>query len=920
MILGFDNIAESAETTAAIASSESAPTRTADQVLEPHLGEFWEASGCAAEHLIVTAARLPLGRYVPHQVSPVAGALALHPSQRWLAVYTAAAIYVYEIDRSTAELKGLVWTRALSAGIAGLYRPIDFHPSGLFIAFVHGSAETGASNAGFSVHRFEPATGAIGGRLSNPAQISTSINGRAVRFGGDGGDKIAVAVNTTFQLHPFNAATAVISNRVTLTSFGGVGTINDVAVTPTVASKYLAIASGGSSPYIALQHFPTNAAAANPSPTPGASVTCFEVLADNRGILLAVNGTPKWLRLQRIASAQTAWSAALALPWAGGIPAALPSAIALDPSRRLLAAAGSGLAAQPFGFETIGSVQGLAFGDGRWVAVGDDGREAGSQVPVIAVSRDGVNWQRRFIGTGAITLRTIAHNGLAAGAGGLWVAAGDSATQLWTSPDAIVWTERTVAFSGTVLAVLHGGGTWVALNNASPPSWWHSTDAVNWTSGGSTGSTGALKSAVYGGGFFAFTTASGRVSRSADGLAWSHANPTANSITAIAYNGAGRFGIVTAAGELYRSDDLVNWTSVETGLGTLCLIAGLGDHWLVGRNNASVLELRYQAANLAGTTTAIAASGHAATPPAAAFARASPVTGEVNWALFGDATAAAIGVLITATSRTPTLAADLRPRLPWGRMEKALLSPGNASSVVIGSDGWAWADAAGAPAIAAYAIETAPELPQTITDLALIQTNLSEGATVRVQTAEDPAFAAVVGDSGELLAFDPALGDDELERVRRPVLLLGLDLAPALYLKIAIKDPANADGRVRVARLYAGQGWRPVRNYQVGLRWPTLDYADALQPYGGRQHLRTRALARVVELQSGLLESADAAILRELLAKGRRAEILTIWGEESDRADAVRRGFWALPAEVLAPVRAAPLLDQFTCRLVEIVV
>lgn len=120
----------------------------------------------------------------------------------------------------------------------------------------------------------------------------------------------------------------------------------------------------------------------------------------------------------------------------------------------------------------------VAWGNGRWVAVAENG--------YIATSSDGVLWDRSTSGlvTGypASSIYSVAHDGA-----GLWVAGAASAHVL-TSPDGWTWTPARIEgwdSQSAVLGVHHADGRWVAVGAGSfcsdPAVVLLSGDGIDWT-------------------------------------------------------------------------------------------------------------------------------------------------------------------------------------------------------------------------------------------------------------------------------------------------------------------------------------------------------------------------------------------------------------------------------------------------------
>ena len=96
----------------------------------------------------------------------------------------------------------------------------------------------------------------------------------------------------------------------------------------------------------------------------------------------------------------------------------------------------------------------VAYGDGQWVAVGEQG--------TILTSMDGTAWTVRSSGFPARWLVGVGYG--TPGGSGLWVVVGESGLIL-TSPDAVTWTARRTA-GPRINAVSYGNGTFVAADDA----------------------------------------------------------------------------------------------------------------------------------------------------------------------------------------------------------------------------------------------------------------------------------------------------------------------------------------------------------------------------------------------------------------------------------------------------------------------
>jgi hypothetical protein len=162
---------------------------------------------------------------------------------------------------------------------------------------------------------------------------------------------------------------------------------------------------------------------------------------------------------------------------------------------------------------TSGNWSSVAFGGGRFVAITSAG--------AVAISLDGEIWD--------IT-STIGHNCTEIAYGrGLFVAIGQTGTDLSTSPDGVTWTARTLPASVTWTSVVWGNNKFVAVASNSNDGA-YSLDGATWTTmtmGSPDGSTaGGYRKVRYGQGLFMATSADpgtedyGFVATSEDGLDW----------------------------------------------------------------------------------------------------------------------------------------------------------------------------------------------------------------------------------------------------------------------------------------------------------------------------------------------------------------------------------------------------------------
>lgn len=193
---------------------------------------------------------------------------------------------------------------------------------------------------------------------------------------------------------------------------------------------------------------------------------------------------------------------------------------------------------QPSSF-TSGSIRGVNYGNGLWVAVGDVGK--------IATSTDGEIWTQETSPFGLDPNEAVAYGN------DLWVAVGgnDSPTSpVATSPDGKTWTLRSVdSPNPDRMGVVHGAG------------------------------------------LFVIVASSGVIDYSSDGISWTAVSPKplgSSLINDVAYNGTDLFVCVAVSGGLATSADGISWTSRTSSFGSTVILGvafGNGVWVAVGLSN-----------------------------------------------------------------------------------------------------------------------------------------------------------------------------------------------------------------------------------------------------------------------------------------------------------------------------------------------
>ena len=238
------------------------------------------------------------------------------------------------------------------------------------------------------------------------------------------------------------------------------------------------------------------------------------------------------------------------------------------------------------------NLEGVAFGNGRWVIVGDDG--------LILSSTDGSQWTQEANPAPASLDDVVFGNGT-------FVALGSNLNNLLTSPDGQHWTKQSpgisgafeVIFDGTrFLSVLAGGFVKVSTNGVNwsnlptlpakydiggvafgngiyveagykrtgtPPDLYSSVDLKEWTVRDSH-ATENLMNVGFGLGLFVAVGQKGSITTSPDGINWTaRTSKHTGFIWDVATDGQ---HLVAAAqwGRMLTSTDGANWKVHETGL------------------------------------------------------------------------------------------------------------------------------------------------------------------------------------------------------------------------------------------------------------------------------------------------------------------------------------------------------------------
>ena len=237
-------------------------------------------------------------------------------------------------------------------------------------------------------------------------------------------------------------------------------------------------------------------------------------------------------------------------------------------------------------------IKSIAYGAGKFVAVGDNGEGAYStdgvtwtKVPDMKFGTDGITdiafGNGKFVAVGASGKAAYSTDGIT------WVALPSTATKIGFiihsitfgdgkfvmvsnglqssySLDGITWTKVNLGTSEDITAVAYGNGKFVAASNAGRGR--YSTDGITWTAivDMKFGSIG-VSDIVYGGGKFLAVGGNNKGAYSTDGITWT-AMPDIQftggyMLSSVAY-GNGKFVAVGGSGKGAYSLDGITWTAI----------------------------------------------------------------------------------------------------------------------------------------------------------------------------------------------------------------------------------------------------------------------------------------------------------------------------------------------------------------------
>lgn len=219
---------------------------------------------------------------------------------------------------------------------------------------------------------------------------------------------------------------------------------------------------------------------------------------------------------------------------------------------------------------TVGNVtwNAIAYGNGKYVAVGENGQ--------IAYSSNGVSWTllENIGGTRQEWLDVVYGNGKFVAVGSV---SNPSTPRVAYSSDGISWTHKDITFSPSSIA--YGNGKFVAVGGSGDIG--YSSDGINWTDI----NVSSFASVTYGNGKFVASGNFGTFAYSSDGVSWTKVSVADNVPGGCIAFGNGVFVTGNNLSEYSAySTDGINWTANNISA-KFRDIAYFGDYFVAVGNN-----------------------------------------------------------------------------------------------------------------------------------------------------------------------------------------------------------------------------------------------------------------------------------------------------------------------------------------------
>lgn len=235
-----------------------------------------------------------------------------------------------------------------------------------------------------------------------------------------------------------------------------------------------------------------------------------------------------------------------------------------------------------------------------------------------------------------------------------------------------------------------------------------------------------------------------------------------------------------------------------------------------------------------------------------------------------------------------------RPAMPLTNLQDRRLGKLARSATAAAADTWFDADFGG---------------PRLFRVVALVNHNLTVAARYRIRLSLNLDLSAPVADSGwqdvwpTVYPFAalpwgapnwwtgkyPA---DQIEAYTGTLVFVLSNPVNARFIRIELSDPTNPEGCVEAGRMFAADGWQPVRNMSYGATLAWEARTEVQEALSGAEYFNARTPVRVARFGLEAMSEAEAMtnafeIQRSM---GVGDELLFIWDPE-DTTHALRRQF-----------------------------
>lgn len=193
--------------------------------------------------------------------------------------------------------------------------------------------------------------------------------------------------------------------------------------------------------------------------------------------------------------------------------------------------------------------------------------------------------------------------------------------------------------------------------------------------------------------------------------------------------------------------------------------------------------------------------------------------------------------------------------------------------------------------------------------ISLVAHNFSTAATYRIRTSSTADFSTTVSDSGWADVWPVVYpfgtlpwgspnfwtgkySEAEIAGYTATLVYLLPSTISARFIRVEIRDTTNAAGFVQVGRVFASDGWQPVRNiiYGASLAWESRTTVQ--ESLSGAEYFDERKSFRVARFELPVMSEAEAMANAFEIQRsaGVNKEVLFIW-DPDDTVHALRRQF-----------------------------